>query len=143
MKSSADFAKILGHFIEKNTSNNPTQAQFSSVKSTFNAAWETSLEPFAISELLGTTAVFKTSRSLYRSTFVRPAHVLNEIQKSALAFLQGYTPAMKDNFNAIELRSSYRAALLKTHPDQGGSSENFWQTKKSYEILRSIVTSKV
>ncbi len=143
MKSSLEFAKILGHFNDKQGAGSPAKADFTAKNSSLTAGWESFLEPFAISELLATTAVFKTTTANYKSSFVRPNHVMNDEQKNALVYLQGHVPAFKDNFNAIELRSSYRQALLKTHPDQGGSSEKFWQTKKSYEILRSFVTSKV
>ena len=69
----------------------------------------------------------------------RPTHLLNEVQTAALRLLQAYSPLLKDNFNFSELKAAHRAAVLKTHPDQGGTSESFQEARKSYQMLLALV----
>lgn len=143
MKSSNDFAGILSQLLDSGMKPLSIERSYPRGGFTYNAGWESSLEPFALAELLGKTSIFKTSAKKYKPSFVRPSHDFNAEQKQAFAALIRWAPALKDNFTKTELRSGYRQALLKTHPDQGGLNENFWAVKKSYEILRSFVKSRV
>ena len=128
MKFDRGFAEILEDL-------NP-----SSRASSVNAGWESSLEPAGISQILAQVPVFKTGYKRYKSS-PRPSHIMTVEQRIAFENLSIWSPLLKDNFNRFELKSFYRQALLKTHPDQGGTSERFFGVKKSYEILRSLVTS--
>jgi hypothetical protein len=69
----------------------------------------------------------------------RPSHIFNANETLAYALIKRYAPHLKDNFNRQELKSAYRLSVLKCHPDQGGSSENFQDVKKSYQILEALV----
>ena len=141
MKTSDDFAEILGQIIDSDPTFQSSATGKNSLKATYSAGWESALDPFGLSEIIGKTAVFTKAKKKYISTYVRAAHVFNTEQKQALEQLQTWVPDLKNNFSKAELRSQYRKALLKTHPDQGGSSENFWAAKKSYELLKSLVTN--
>ncbi len=143
MKSALNFAEILSQISDSDDSDLSSFSNFKKSETDFSSGWESSLEPFGLSDLLAKTAVYKKSTARYKNTFVRPSHPLNAEQKQAFETLSQWAPQLKNNFTAVELRSSYRAALLKTHPDHGGTSEIFWAAKKSYEMLRSFVTSKV
>ncbi len=109
----------------------------------FAAGWESSLEPAWLSQLVGTVSPIKFQTPyIYRyGRTVRKAHVLDADQAQAFAALSLYqsTP-LHPGFSRLELKSAYRAALLKTHPDQGGTAESFQQVRKSYEILVGFVT---
>lgn len=105
------------------------------------AEWETILEPAGMSYLIGRTSVYKTtSVSKYKSNFQRPAFQFSNEQLEAFNILTSWAAELKNNFTLKQLKSAYRQALLKTHPDQGGNSENFWDVKKSYEVLLTLVT---
>ena len=141
MKTTERFAEILDQMMESNHESVEENFHSSDSKNRFSAGWETSLDPFGLSEIIGKTSVFKRPVPKYVSTFVRPAHLFNVEQKQAFEELSKWAPDLKNNFNWKELRSHYRKALLKTHPDQGGSSENFWAAKKSYDLLKLLVKS--
>ncbi len=141
MKTSDDFASILEQIIDSGPAFSAPSKGSNSVKTSYSAGWESALDPFGLSELIGKTSVFPKAKKKYVSTFVRPAHAFNAEQKQAFEQLQSWATDLKSNFSKAELRSQYRKAVLKTHPDQGGSSENFWAAKKSYELLKSLVTN--
>lgn len=115
----------------------------------YSAGWESHLDPFGMTELMSKINVapfYKVDlQKAYpvkrqpRAEFKRPSHLLNEQQTAAFNVLKSYCPHIKDNFNLHELKSTYRHSVLKTHPDQGGSSETFQQVKKSYQILLALV----
>lgn len=44
---------------------------------------------------------------------------------------------LESPFNLIELKSAYRKAALKHHPDCGGKAEDFIQIDKAYDLLLS------
>lgn len=143
MKTDSNFAEILEEMSENQGVNSGTVNAAKSSSFNFSAGWESSLEPYGLSDLIGKTSIFKAQVRKYKSTFKRPTHLFNDEQKQAFEHLCAWAPKLQDNFSAIELRTNYRTALLKTHPDHGGTSEIFWATRKSYELLKSLVTSKV
>jgi hypothetical protein len=119
--------------------------------------WESSLEPAWMSQLIAELSPiqYHPRPYLYRgypvrkSQVFRQPHLFNEPQQTAydtLAMYQtvGGTPSNFDQaFTKTQLKSAYRQALLKTHPDQGGTAETFQAVKKSYEILLVFVTKQV
>ncbi len=126
-------------------------------KSNFDcsAHWESSLEPAYVSELsqlIGELKVqispsLRNAFSLYnrgphkKATRTRKPHLLNDEQKAAFKTLAFYQEQLfSEAFSVAELKSAYRQALLKTHPDQGGTAESFQGVRKSYEILQAFVT---
>ena len=125
------FSEVFDQYLEQNISEN------------FNSGWESLLEPAGLSQLIGNLMPIKFTRPyLYRyKPTSRHLHLLNEEQTLAFENLNLYqTVPLHPGFYERELKSAYRAALLKTHPDQGGSAETFQQVRKSYEILASFVT---
>ena len=143
MKSESNFAEILEDLVAEQAAEFTGFQKQDTRNFAYSAGWESALEPFGLSDLIGRTTVFKTISPKYKSNFKRPTYLFNDEQKQAFELIQDWAPGLKDNFTAIELRSNYRLALLKTHPDQGGNSDIFWAVRKSYELLKSLVTSKV
>lgn len=118
------------------------QTQLKDDGQNLNAGWETSLDPAGLSQLLGSLAPHRYSRThIYRYPRA-PRASRNFTPEQTVAFeqLNAYleTPLIS-GFYATELKSAYRQALLKTHPDQGGTAESFQQVRKSYEILAHFV----
>ena len=144
--NNANFHEILEENLQQNGLGSD---HFSSKKPTspYNAGWESLLEPAWMSQLLSLNSRYSAKTTLHRSyprrpipTANRPDHILTPAQKAAYDyFLQFSVGLLRLNFNLSELKSAYRKALLHTHPDQGGSAENFQITKKSYEILIELV----
>jgi hypothetical protein len=142
MKTAAAFSDILELFDDTTDSVTPT----SSASTSINAGWETVLDPAHLAQLMGHTSVFTTHAKSspykkFKTVYQRPTHTMTEEQNFAFTTLSQWAPNLKNNFGLKDLKSNYRLALLKTHPDQGGSSENFWAVKKSYEVLCSLVKS--
>ncbi len=107
-----------------------------------SAGWESALDPWGLSQIIGTIPVYKTGYKKYKSVpLPRKPHLMTPEQQLAFENLSLWAPVLTNDFNRIELKSCYRAALLKTHPDQGGNAESFLAVKKSYEILKSFVKS--
>lgn len=111
--------------------------------------WESLLEPAWITQVMAELGPLQnTTQTIYRhrqypqQTRTRPlriAHMMTEAQQLAFDLLQKYQiNSLSSAFNKQELKSAYRLAVLKTHPDQGGNAETFHQVKKSYEILVSL-----
>ncbi len=121
----------------------------------FSAGWESHQDAWGMAQIIGhvhlvkplvTKAYAKTIvqkkypfKSQPKPVVVRPSHLLNADQLTALSMLATYSPQIKDNFNLHELKSAYRLSVLKTHPDQGGNGETFQEVKKSYQILMALV----
>lgn len=124
------FAEIL----EGKANKNPTVD--------LSAGWESQLDPSGLAHLLGELDHYNfTARSQYMRypKTVRAPHIMCEAQQSAYTVLNTYKQSFKNNFNLTDLKSAYRTAVLKAHPDQGGSAESFQVVKKSYEILLGLV----
>lgn len=112
--------------------------------------WESHLDPRGISQIMAelsgisafpqtrTSAGLKAFRVRPQSARPRPPHSLSALQQDAFTLLKSYTLQLDAGFNLRELKSAYRAALLQTHPDQGGSSESFFQVQQSYQILLAL-----
>lgn len=110
-----------------------------------SSGWESLIEPAGLSQLIGSLAPkYYSHTHIYRYPRApRTAHNFNTEEHSAFQALNGYlsTP-LHPGFYTQELKSAYRQALLKTHPDQGGTAESFQQVRKSYEILVRFVTKE-
>lgn len=112
----------------------------------FSAGWESHLDPFGMSQIMSEINLAPSYKVNIQKVYpkpkvavIRPSHLLNELQTTAINVLKSYCPHIKDNFNLHELKSAYRHSALKTHPDQGGCSETFQEVKKSYQILLALV----
>lgn len=114
----------------------------------FSSGWESHLDPFGMAQLIAEVNIAPLYRASINKKYPKPptpkaalrkSHLLNEQQSQALQVLMAYTQVLRDNFNLHELKSAYRNAVLKTHPDQGGNSETFQDVKKSYQILLGLV----
>ncbi len=146
MKSDANFAEILEKINESSHTTDPSADYTTGYAANYTAGWESSLDPSGLAQIIGFVPVFKTGHKKYKPTPPAPArvripHVMNLAQTLAFENLSLWSPQLSPGFTRIELKSCYRFALLKTHPDQGGTSESFFQIKKSYEILSSLVKS--
>lgn len=147
MKTAFGFAEILEYFDSENTANDCVSNTSTHATTSFHAGWESTLDPAGLAYIMGQTSIYTTVSTAkspykkYRANYQRPTHTFTDKQALAYADLSKWAPELKNNFNYKELKTNYRLALLKTHPDQGGSSENFWSVKKSYEVLCSLVKS--
>ncbi|MBC7741994.1 MAG: hypothetical protein H7061_07350 [Bdellovibrionaceae bacterium] len=111
----------------------------------FTAGWETLLEPSNLAFLMGQVQVLTPNLPRTSKAYPprpRPAHVFTPEQSGALDTLASFAPNLQNNFNLRDLRTAYRAAVLKTHPDQGGTAESFQSVKKSYHILWAFVNTE-
>ena len=122
-------------------------------ETSFNSGWESTLDPFGFTQILaelqldtaptaGLQAKLNRAYGLKPSIVIvpiRPAHALTADQMTAFQNLKAWALQLNDNFDRQELKSAYRSAVLKTHPDRGGNSESFQDVKKSYQILEALV----
>lgn len=114
----------------------------------FSSGWESHLDPFGMAQLIAEVNIAPLSRGSFHKKYPKPpaqkaaprkSHAFNEQQFQAFQQLTAHSPTLQNNFNLHELKSAYRGAVLKTHPDQGGNSETFQEVKKSYQILLGLV----
>lgn len=134
MPNPRSFSEIFEEIHEQTHSQDDTYS--------LNAGWETSLEPAGLSQLIGTLTPLRYSRThIYRYPRApRPSRLFNTEEQSAFESLNALLEIpLVSGFYRAELKSAYRQALLKTHPDQGGTAESFQQVRKSYEILVRFV----
>ena len=122
-------------------------------ETSFNSGWESTLDPLGITQILAELQLDKPSTTGLQTKLnrayglkpakakvrIRPAHALNADQAKAFQDLKAWALQLNENFDCQELKSAYRSAVLKTHPDRGGSSESFQEVKKSYQILEALV----
>lgn len=114
----------------------------------FSSGWESHLDPFGMAQLIAEVNIAPLYKVSIHKKYPKPpppkaaprkSHLFSEQQLQAFEMLITYSPALRNNFNLHELKSAYRSAVLKTHPDQGGNSETFQDVKKSYQILMGLV----
>lgn len=120
----------------------------------FEAGWESTLDPHGLAQIMAQTNIYNVRHStlprgyarkpgVKAAPVARPEHMMNAEQSEAFSRLlmwsSGTLPA---SFTARQLKSAYRAAMLKTHPDQGGSSESFHEAKNCYHILFALVKNE-
>ncbi|MFZ3230265.1 MAG: hypothetical protein WA160_08675 [Pseudobdellovibrio sp.] len=134
------FSEILEFYVDETVTSNDPFLNQTLTSDSINSGWQTILDPAGLAFLIGQTPIYTIPKK-YKSTYQRPAHVFSDEQAVAFMELCQWASTLKNNFNLKELKSNYRQALLKTHPDQGGSCESFWSVKKSYEVLSSLVKS--
>lgn len=123
----------------------------------FEAGWESALDAHGFAQIMAQTqtynvrstslprgyARFQKQRPTTPPPIVRRDHSFDTAQTEAFSRLQEWSSGrLTANFNSRELKSAYRAAMLKTHPDQGGSSESFHEAKKCYHILCALVKNE-
>ena len=137
MLNSGTFSEILNEKLEAESYTND-----------FSSGWESTLDVYGMAQILAQTNTYlprsKSLKQAYGLTkakpaVVRPAHTFNSLQQVAYDFLKSLVPHLDTNFDQKQLKSSYRLAVLKTHPDKGGTSESFQEVKKSYQILEALV----
>jgi hypothetical protein len=122
----------------------------------FSSGWESHLDPHGMAQIIAELSIktyvsgrarsaypFKkkdlnTTKPMSRPRPEAPAHVMTSEQNVAFIQLASLATQLQNNFNRVELKSAYRQAVLKTHPDQGGNSESFQGVKKSYHILLAL-----
>lgn len=120
----------------------------------FEAGWESTLDAFGLAQIMAQTEIYKVrSATLPRGyarfqtprpqPTARPDHSFTAEQTEAFNRLREWSMGrLTASFTARQLKSAYRAAMLKTHPDQGGSSESFHEAKKCYQILCALVKNE-
>jgi hypothetical protein len=140
MLNQRSFSEVL-HEIHSEESISSTVSESAQM---INAGWESLQEPSHLAFLMGQLSMHTPTPPLTHKAYPprkRPSHLFNIEQQSAFITLAKQAPALVDNFNLRELRSAYRFAVLKTHPDQGGTAESFQAVKKSYHILWAFVNT--
>ncbi|MGZ3690176.1 MAG: J domain-containing protein [Pseudobdellovibrio sp.] len=137
MLNSGSFSEILNERLEGPSSS-----------TNYTAGWESTLDALGMAQILAQTNTyipqFKSLRQAYglpkpQPVVERPAHLFSATQQAAYDYLKAFVPQFACNFDQKQLKSSYRLAVLKTHPDKGGTSESFQEVKKSYQILEALV----
>lgn len=139
MPNPRSFSEIFEKIHSHGQAQNQVQIQ------SMSAGWETFLDPAGLSQLIAELAPVNSSRThIYRyPKATRPSHTLPPEQQQAYEMLNAYlTTPLHPGFYKGELKSAYRQAVLKAHPDQGGTTESFQQVRKSYEILVRFVTKE-
>jgi len=68
------------------------------------------------------------------------AHKRSRISQKSLACLKLSINDLLSDTAYQNIKSAYRRAALRHHPDTGGSSRSFIEVQKAYEELRRIVT---
>lgn len=130
-----------------------TSAQATGSRNDYTSGWESNLEPFGIAQLLAqlqpntNTRHTTIARKAYpqrapvapASQPPRPPHAFTPEQAVAFTQLSLWVPQLAGNFDLRELKSAYRAAVLATHPDHGGTGESFQEVRKNYQILMALV----
>lgn len=138
MLKPTSFSEILSELIEDNTSEN----------NYYTSGWESHLDAHGMSQLYKHLQQSRFSVSINKAYPIRRAkpvvaprtpHLFNEPQRQAYELLKTYRDDFSEGFTKRELKSVYRFAALKSHPDQGGCSETFQEVKKSYQILSALV----
>lgn len=51
--------------------------------------------------------------------------------------------ALVEGFSADDLKAAYRRAVLRTHPDQGGTPEQFIAVQQAYDRLATVDRERV
>lgn len=54
-----------------------------------------------------------------------------------------YLLGIRIPFTTEQLRSAYRKAAHKTHPDKGGSSKAFVNIQEAYELLQTLGSAQL
>jgi hypothetical protein len=155
MREYSDFAKILEEKIQLNHNNDNNQ-------SLADSSYETGLDYSHMSWLLSQMSSRSHSQNMksnikntVQNTLYkhykprpkpklqpRPTHVLSQQQSLAFKLIKYFASEIKDNFNLKELKQAFRVAALATHPDQGGSPEDFIKIQKAYQELNTVFSVK-
>lgn len=134
---------------------------------TYMAGWESTLDAAGFVQIMTQTHIYRAQSTYNRAKAYapnprtrntaklatevtevssRPAHAFNTEQLEAFNFFKTISPKLANNFNKRQLKSAYRMAVLKTHPDTCGgftaTSESFQLVKKYYPILEAFVKNE-
>lgn len=99
-------------------------------------------EPDVIAQLIGRTTTLNQQNYKF-SPYKKlekplPPHRLNEDQKKAHDFFKIHGFNLSPRFSLRELKSTYKKAALKLHPDLGGKPEQFQNLKLNFETLLQV-----
>lgn len=146
-----DFAEVLASQIRqeieasleaKSTFQNPRSPLFPS---------ENELFPSAMAWLMGQIEKHEEDpvlnlRSGHRAYGVRPKprrpHRLDARQTEAYVFLKTHATELPPGFTLRELKSAYRQAALRLHPDQGGDAALFRELHAAVTCLQAVLSVK-
>lgn len=144
MLNSETFSEILSEVLNAHNQHNQPS-------SNYNSGWESTLDPFGLSQILVQTPTYTINVKYAKSRYAhlntkvhtpKAPHLFNAEQALAFASLHSLSPELTPSFNQKQLKSAYRKAVLKTHPDRGGTSESFQDVKKNYLILEALVKNE-
>lgn len=142
MLNTRSFSEILSEM-------NPATEAESTTSMNSETHWESVLDTQGLSHIYSLTDRYtfqpRQIERLYKIKAKAPApnHILNSEQSDALRLLNfSINGILQANFSQKQLKQAYRLAVLKTHPDQGGSSESFQEVKKCYQILLTLVKNE-
>jgi len=84
-------------------------------------------------EKVGTDNLFNTIETAYWTFSI--VQIATELTpKEAIAILK-----LPDEFDLFDLKTAYRTASKKAHPDAGGTEAKFIQVNRAYDLLMSLV----
>jgi hypothetical protein len=99
-------------------------------------------DPAHLAFLIGRIARLQSAhpaKSPYKpSISPRKTHELTLSQQEAFAFFTKHQPDLSDAFTRNEIKSAFRKIAFVTHPDQGGTAEEFMQLREHYKTLINV-----
>ena len=112
------------------------------------STWNGESDYVFLGYLLGQTPQSPRTHSYQKSPYVRfhkpppprPAHKMTPDQLESWTYLKSFDSQLGNNFSNQDLKRAYRMALLRTHPDQGGSNDKFWKVQEAYTALKTLPT---
>ena len=151
MNSSFEFAEILDQHLRKTSEKVDFQREHEFSRSQ-NSNFLFGEDYAHLGFLLGQTAKAKPTRvakypesalkkgqtPLKQAMEPRPAHRLSDPQIQAYLLMCEWSPGLSPGFTQLELKKAYRIAVLKTHPDRGGSAQKFQAMVQAHQDLQRV-----
>jgi len=140
MLNTETFSEILETLLEEKPSEN--------VLSRSTGHYESVQDAHGFTSILVNTPRYQSprkpqgTRAYHIKVRTRTAHPFTQEQAQAFETLKKWNQFFTSSFSRPELKRAYRQAVLKAHPDQGGSSESFQEVRKSYQILEALVKNE-
>jgi len=143
MLNTETFSEVLEAMLEQSTSENALSSS--------QGHYEGVQDAFAFTTILVNTPRYQSPRKpqgthayhiKIKTPTPRKAHSFTPEQAQAFENLKKWNQLFTESFTRQELKRAFRIAVLKAHPDQGGSSESFQEVKKSYQILEGLVKNE-